>query len=331
MLALLAVLAAAAAPAPAAGPPDAALGGISAQPLDPTGSPELRSYFHWLVRRGQRAVGVVLVRNGGSTAVHLRVYPVDAVTATTSGAAYPNGGVPLRRAGLWLTPQVGTMTVPAGASRTARFVARIPRQAAPGDHLAAIVFENADRPRTAHGAVAVIQVIRVAVAVLMRVAGPASPSVHATGIALRALPGTDVASTVVHLRNTGQLMCRPRLSVTLAGAGAPASTTTRDLNLILPGDAISYPLPWPRPLSAGTYTVAAAVTGCGAASSLRRALALDTSLNGDAVRARAVSPAAPGSHSPFPWWVLALVGAGGVLVGWLLSRRRRPAASAPGA
>jgi hypothetical protein len=302
---------------------EAVLGGFSARPLDPSGNPALRSYFKWHVRPGGRYVGVLLVSNAEKVTVHLRIYPVDGLTGVTSGAVYPTGQAPLRRDGRWLTPDLTNITIPPLSQRTLRFTARIPAGARPGDHIAAIVLENADHPRAAHGSIAIIQVIRSAVAVEMRVAGPTHSALAATGLALRSLPGTDIASAIVNLSNTGDLLCKPRLRVSIAQGGSAAVTVTRRLDLILPGDSIPFPLAWPRPLVAGTYTMSAVATGCGPVTSLRRSVSLGTSLRGNSPSGAVPVAAAPARAST-PWLLIGLVGGVGVFLGWLLSRRRRP-------
>jgi hypothetical protein len=307
--------------APSSAATAAVLGGFSARPFDPSGNPGLRSYFRWQVRGGGRYSGKLLVTNSEDVAVHLRVYPVDAVTGTTSGAVYPNGGTTLRRDGRWLSTAVSELTVPAHRHRAVVFGVSVPRGAVPGDHLAAVALENRARPRVSRGAIAIVQVMRAAVAVEMRVAGPVSSGLRMNGLWLRPLPGTQTASVVVDLRNTGTLICRPRLSVTLAGPGGALGRMTRGLDAILPGDEIPYPLAWPRSLSAGGYSVAATAAGCGPRRSLQRSIDLDSALRGT------TSPTAVAARGAVPWWLLVLIGggagAGGVLLGWLVPRRLR--------
>jgi len=298
------------------------LGGFSARPLDPSGNPALRSYFKWHVKRGHDYDGVLLVSNAEKVTVHLRVYPVQGLTGVTSGAVYPTGQAPLRGDGRWLTPDRTTMTIPPMSERTLRFVARIPADARPGDHIAAIAFENTDHPRTAHGSVAIIQVIRSAVAVEMRVAGPTRRALSVTGIALQALPGTDEASAVVNISNVGDLLCKPLLTVTIAHGSAAPVTVSRRLDLILPGDTIPFPLAWPHPLLAGSYTVSAVETHCGPTASLARSVSLGSSLGGDSPHGVIPVDADP-THASTPWLLIGLVGGGGLLLGLLFSRRRR--------
>ena len=309
---------------PAAASAGAALGGFSARPLDPSGNPALRSYFKWDVRPGGKYVGVLLVSNAEPATVHLRVYPLDGLTGTTSGAVYPTGQAAVTRDGRWIRPDLTRITIPPHSTTTLRFVARIPADARPGDHIAAIAFENADHPRTAHGSIAIIEVIRSAVAVEMRVAGPTHSALAATGVTLKSLPGTQIASAVVNLSNTGDNLCKPLLSVSVAQGSAAAATVTRRLDLILPGDSIPFPLAWPHPLAPGTYTLSAVATGCGPVTSVRRSVTLGVPLRGSSPNGAPVIVAAPPARASTPWLLIGLVGGVGVLLGWLLSRRRRP-------
>jgi hypothetical protein len=302
------------------------IAGFSARPLT-SGNQPPRPIFSWHARQGATKRGEVLVSNGGAAAVNLRVYAVDGLTGVTSGAVYGTGDRVPQRDGTWLSTATPSLRVPAHRSRTISFTAQVPADARPGDHLAAIVLEDVDRPRIARGSVAIVEVLRVAVPVKLRVAGPASSQVQLGGAALRALPGTPFASVAVNLANDGQLICRPQLSVTLAHVGGPSQTVTRKLDSIMPGDAIPYPLPWPHTLAAGQYDVTAAATGCGTAVSTRQTANLGHALPG----VGSVAPSPP-ARSSTPWMIV-IVGIGGclggLLIGWLSSRRRRRSAEPP--
>jgi hypothetical protein len=264
-----------------------------------------------------------VVGNTGPARARLRVYPVDGLTGVTSGAVYSGREDRLRKAGRWLTVSSATMTLAAGGQRRVAFTVRAPASARPGEYLAGIAVEQAHPARTS-GGFSITEVVRVVVAVDIRVPGPAAAAARLTSAALKPLPGSNLATVVIGLANRGQLLCRPRLAVALQGAGRARSSSLR-LDGVLPGDAIGYPLRWPAGLAPGNYRVFVRATDCGAAVSLDRVVHTQAKLSGPSGRSGAQGPLVV---SASPWWLVAVV-AGAGLAGRLAvgiggyARRRR--------
>lgn len=302
----------------------AAIGGFSIRPAEfNPADPVTRAYFKLLVRAGHRFTGSVIAENTKRTPVELRVYAVDGLTGVTSGAVYGNLADPLHKTGRWLTPTVSHVTLAPRSESRVSFTIAVPRSASPGDHLAGIAVEDA-HPRRTHGQFAITQVLRAVVGVEIRVPGPAAAAAKLTSVALKPLPGTHVASVVIGLVNSGRLLCQPRLSVALQGDGR-ARDVTRQLDTLLPGDAIPYPLAWPASLVAGEYRVSSRVTGCGPAVSLSTVVHASGRLTGASATPSAQPPVI---QTVTPWWLLALVAAAGMLAGLtigiaLYARRRK--------
>ena len=202
--------------------------------------PATRAYFKRQVAPGQSFADDVIVSNGGSAPLALRVYPVDGLTGQTSGAVYANRGQRRRKAGAWIRTSVSSVVVPAHAEATIHFVGVVPAGTAPGDHLAGIAFQNA-HVTTSAGSFRVREILREVVGVLIRVPGPARARLRLGPMALRTLPGTRLGSVVVGIADVGRLLCKPTLSVTLVSPGRRLRLTRR-LDTILPGDRIAYPL-----------------------------------------------------------------------------------------
>src|SRR5439155_17634093 len=133
-----------------------------------------------------------------------------------------------------------------------------PAGTTPGDHLAGIAFEDADIS-TSTGRFQVRQILREVVGVLIRVPGPAQARLQLGRMSLRTLPGTRVGSVVVAIGNVGRLLCRPHLSVSLASATAH-ERVSRQLDTILPGDTIDYPLILRKGLKPASYALRARAT-----------------------------------------------------------------------
>lgn len=306
----------------------ASLGGFGARPahFDPR-LPATRAYFIRTVRSGASFTDQVIVFNQSTRPMRVRVYPADGLTGATSGVVYSNHADTLRGAGRWVTTEVSQLTVaPRSVSRVV-FKVRAPADARAGVHLAGIAVEQAD-PRTSGGRFSVTEVLRTVVGIELRVPGPARPQAQLNAIAPAAPINGASPGFTVSLANAGTGLCKPRLTLTLAGPRG-RGTVTRQLDTVLPGDVIAYPFPWPRALSAGRYTEALTAGACG------RPTTLHTSETVAAKPARRVATPPPGTVTPAitsrtitseSWWLIVLVGAGGIGSGALLSRRRRPAA-----
>ena len=307
----------------------ASIGGFSVRPahFDPN-NPATRAYFIESARAGQTLQDRVVVNNPGPTAIQLRVYPVDGLTGATSGAVYSDATDPLRKAGRWVTPGTNFLTVPPGTTTYVSFAVQVPAGTSPGDHLAGIAVQNA-HPRRSPGRFSITEIVRTVVGVLVEVRGSARAQGALSGMRLAALPGTQVPSVIVTLGNTGLRLCKPMLAVTLAGAHGVEPTVTRKLDTVLPGDTIPYPLPWPRPLQAGTYASSATVTGCGTPVSFRGLTRLGGGLSGTVANPNGLSLGASRSGSAFSLLMVAAAAGLGLLLGlaallfWLILARRR--------
>ena len=283
------------------------IAGFSARPVtyNPA-DPATRAYFKPRVAAGHSFQGRVLLQNPGAAPIRLRVYAVDGITGVTSGAVYGNRGVRLRKAGRWLRTQTATLALPAHGQVYESFVLRVPRGAVPGDHLAGLAFEDAAPARAKGRTFSVIEIFRVVVGVDVRVPGPAGPRGRLVSAHLAPLAGTRFASVVIGLGDTGRLMCKPRLIVSLKGSGR-ARTVSRKLDTILPGDTIPYPLPWPASLASGQYHVSAAMTQCGRTVRLHRVVAAGGSMRGLSGGAAPQSPEARTASAALPIAVIALI------------------------
>jgi hypothetical protein len=299
----------------------AGIGGFSVRPgeVNPA-NPATRAYFVQTVAPGGSFTAHVVVAVAGSQAVDLRVYRVDGLTGTTSGAVYSDRRDRVRRAGRWVRPTVSRVLVAPHSQRAIAFTVHVPRSATPGDHLAGLAFEGA-HPRRSAGKFSVTEVIRAVVGIEIEVPGPSRQQIRLKGMALQALPGTRIPSVVVSLGDSGGKLCKPYLSVSLAGAGSRQLKVQRQLDTILPGDYIPFPLPWPRPLAAGSYTANAQASRCGRTATMHAVVRLGGRLPGTTAnpypRSAAVAP-----HGGMPFWLLPLVAIGGVAAGVLLTRRR---------
>jgi hypothetical protein len=298
----------------------ATIGGFGARPAhyDPS-NPATRSYFIRSVSRNGSFSDQVVVSNTASKPVTLRVYPVDGLTGATSGVVYGNRQDQLKGAGQWVTPATTQVTVPAASQITVGFTVHVPKNATAGQHLAGLGIEDVHSGKST-GRFSVTEVLRTVVGIEVVVPGPRRAQLDLQSFSIAPIEGTTYPSVVVGLTNAGTNLCKPALSVSLNGPGG-VQRATRKLDTVLPGDSIPYPFVWPHSLAAGRYTANITATGCGPRVTLRGSASLGAKLVRSTVPPGAAAPSSGGST--VPWWPIALVGFGGIVVGALFGRRRR--------
>jgi hypothetical protein len=308
----------------ASGAEAATIGGFGARPahFNPS-NPATRAYFIRTVRRGGSFTDQVVVTNTAPKPVTLRVYPVDGLTGATSGVVYGNRGVALHGPGQWITPAVRLVTVPANSQTTVGFTVNAPTTAAVGQHLGGLALEDVSAGKSG-GRFSVTEVLRTVVGIELTVPGPSLTHLALESFSIAPIQGTTYPSVVVNLANTGTILCKPRLSIALTGPNG-VQRATRQLDTVLPGDSIPYPFVWQHSLAAGNYSASITATGCGPRQVLHGSASLGAKLVNSTVPAADTRPSSGGST--IPWWPIALVGFGGIVVGTVFGRRRRGPAS----
>ncbi len=247
-----------AAAATAAGTPTGPAFSVAPANPDPS-DPLSRAYFRPVVNPGGSVTESVVVSDTGDSPVSLYIYPVDGLTGATSGTVYADRSDPRQKAGVWLTAAATALTVQPHDQQLVSFRVDVPAGATPGDHVAGIAFENAHP--THAGGMSVTEVVREVIGVQVRVPGPGQFQLHIDGVRLAVPPAVPAASVVIRVGNDGNRLGQPRLLVTLHGPGGFVDSINRQLDTILPGDTIAYPLAWPRPLPQGAYTIAVIGSG----------------------------------------------------------------------
>jgi hypothetical protein len=298
----------------------ATIGGFGARPAHyDSSNPATRAYFIRTVRRGGSFTDQVVVSNTETKPVTLRVYPVDGLTGATSGVVYGNRQDQLKGAGQWVTPASTQVTVPARSQSTVGFNVKVPNSAGVGQHLAGLALEDIHSGKSS-GRFSVTEVLRTVVGIEVVVPGVSRSRLGLQNFSIAPIEGTTYPSVVVGLTNAGTVLCKPALSISLKGPGG-VQRATRQLDTVLPGDSIPYPFVWPHSLAAGNYVANITATGCGPRVTLHGRASLGAKLVRSTVPPADVRPSSGGST--VPWWPIALVGFGGIVVGALFGRRRR--------
>ncbi len=298
----------------------AAIGGFGVQPVHTNHN---RGYFLFRMRTGAAHTGYLEAFNSGKQPLTLRVYAVDGLTGVTSGVVYANHADRVAGAGAWLRPSTRRVVLAPGTRKRVGFRLRVPAGTRPGDYLAGFALENA-HPATSAGRFQVKEVVRTVVGVEVVVPGPARARIRLGAVGLKALPGTTASAVTVPLTDTGRLLCKPVLTVSVAGRGV-RRTETHALDTVLPGDRIAYPFAWAHSLPPGHYEIRATATHCGSAAVAHGPSTLSTGLTrpGPQSTIRVIAPPPAGSSA---WLLMGAVGAGGLALGaagTLMARRGR--------
>jgi hypothetical protein len=311
VLSMLAAALVAAVGASAAQASASSIGGFGARPAHfDAAVPATRAYFIHTLPQGGSFSDQVIVFNDGAAPLTFRVYPVDGLTGATSGVVYGNRQNRLAAAGRWVALPQSIVTVPAHHQMPVGFTVRLPAHVHAGAHLAGLAVEVA-HPHSSGGRFSVTEVLRTVVGIEINVPGPTHAAIALRSVALAAPQSSATAGLLVSLANVGGRLCKPRLSVRLSGPGG-AERVTHQLDTILPGNTIPYPVTWPRALGVGTYGTVVTATGCGKATILNGSVAVRHRLK--AAGAAAASSAGTRTTGT-PWLLLALFGVGGIAVG----------------
>ena len=255
--------------------------GISLRPATVNANhPE--AYFTIHRGAGQVMHDTVLVTNLATKPVVLLVNPVDGLTGATTGSVYANRGIPVTKAGTWLSVPSGKLSLGPKASLRVPFTVHVPTGASPGDHLAGIAFQNAHATTSSSG-FQVKEVVRDVIGVLVVVPGTAGFQPSLVSLGIHEIGSTGIGSVLIGLGDTGRLLAKPVLSVDLHGPNGYHHSLTRQLDTVLPGDTVTYPYAWPDRLVKGTYTIDAALTGGDTTVHLQRTVHLGATLAGNTV------------------------------------------------
>lgn len=265
-----------------------------------------RSYFIIRAVPGETITNSVLVSNVGGAAGSLALYPADATTGASSGAAYEGRAASRRDVGSWLSLGSSRLSLAAHSSRTVPITLHIPRNAKPGDHLGGIVAQNLQLsgPSRQSGTVHVrIRRLTIA-AVLVQIPGRTIAQLKLDGV--RAGGGRGYQYVYVRLANTGNLMVKPHGRLLVVNRkGKTIADVPLKLDYVLPRTSIDYPVLLPGVvLAPGRYTVrvklsyAAGPLGYRTTSGRRKTVAASFPLTISRPQQRQVYKGAPPALAP---------------------------------
>jgi hypothetical protein len=226
-------------PVPAPAPVTFGIGAASATGL--SGQPDLV----YQSSPGGNSLNYVAVVNYAATPERINVYTVDATNGANGTVAFAASTAPRTDEAAWLSvvmPHGGdAITLPAHSTKVLAVNLAVPKNATPGDHIAAVIASLTSRARTAKGEKVNLEQ-RVALRAYLRVSGKIVPGFRVENLQVHyhnavALGGATMSFTV---HNTGNISLGGTVQVQMGGVVGPTATARgAALPLLLPGGTYS--------------------------------------------------------------------------------------------
>lgn len=225
---------------------------LGIKPVGQTGS-----FFDLTMAPGERRDLAVELTNHGEATVTARTYRADVYTIINGGFGARLRPDPDTGPTLWVDYPEDVLQLAAGTTVKRTFSLTVPRDAKPGEHIAGLVIEN-ESPVRGSGSVAVDQVVRQAIAVVVTVPGPPRPALEIKE-AKHALAG-GASVVAVEVANTGNVRLRPAGEVVVTdSAGREISRTKVNMESFYAGTTTSVEASQQRLLEPGRYSVRVAL------------------------------------------------------------------------
>lgn len=221
---------------------------LAIRPIDQTGQ-----FFDVTMRPGETRTLEVELANVGDTAIAARTFAADVYTIINGGFGARLRDEPQTGTTLWLDYSTDVLQLPAGEGIRRTFELAVPADAQPGEYITSLVLEN-DEPIRGSGDVALDQIVRQAMAVVVTVPGARLPAL-AIGAASHKVV-VDKSVVAVALDNTGNVRLKPIAEfVLLDAAGAEVSRTSVPMDTFYADTDTLVEVPLAALLQPGTYSV----------------------------------------------------------------------------
>jgi hypothetical protein len=211
------------------------------------------SFFDLTMAPGETRSLQVEIANNGEGALAARTYAADVYTIINGGFGGRLRDEPQTGTTQWLDYPTDVLQLVAGMSTRRSFTVVVPANAGPGEYITSVVLEN-DQPILGGGAVALNQVVRQAIAVVVTVPGQRSPALAIGEATHKVVAGTSVVAIAVE--NTGNVRLKPIGEFTLLdSAGAQVSQASVPMDTFYAHTRTLLEVPLAALLLPGTYTV----------------------------------------------------------------------------
>jgi hypothetical protein len=221
---------------------------LALQPIGQTGS-----FFDLTLRPGETRRLAVAISNAGTAAITARTYASDVYTIIDGGFGARLRDEPQTGVTGWLDYRTDVVGLAIGESIRQTFQVAVPRDTGPGEYITSLVLENEDPIRDS-GPVALDQIVRQAIAVVISVPGLRAPALSIGRASHAVVAGKSVVAIAVG--NPGNVRLKPLAAFTLRdAAGLQVSQGTLAMDTFYAGTSTSIEVPLDRLLLPGTYTV----------------------------------------------------------------------------
>ena len=211
------------------------------------------SFFDLTMRPGETRTFSVEIANVGGVALAARTYAADVYTIINGGFGGRLRDEPQSGMTKWLSYPTDVLQLPAGKHVRRSLTVSVPADAGSGEYIAGLVLEN-DQPIPGAGTVAINQIVRQAVAVVVTVPGQRSPALVIGAATHKVVAGKSIVSVAV--ANTGNVRLKPIVGFTLFdAAGAQVSRATVPMDTFYSHTDTFVEVPLAALLLPGTYTV----------------------------------------------------------------------------
>jgi hypothetical protein len=219
--------------------------------LLPVGQPG--SFFDLTMTPGERRTLEVQIGDESSVPLAARTYAADVYTIINGGFGGRLRDEPPSGMTTWLDYPPEVISLRPGERVRRSFTLQVPKDAAPGEHIASLVLEN-DAPIRGTGSVALDQVVRQAVAVVVTIPGRRLPVLEIGAASHQVVAGRSVVSIAVE--NPGNVRLKPAIGFTLVDANeAVISRAHLQMDTFYAWTATTIEVPLAALLLRGTYTV----------------------------------------------------------------------------
>jgi hypothetical protein len=290
------------------------------------------SYLSFQLGPAQKTGDGVVLTDVSTDPADYVIYPVDAYTSPSTGVVYQDRSAPVTGVGTWISLGATTAHLASGGSATIDFTVSVPPGTAPGDHVGAIMAENAASARGGAASGLSLNVRqRAGLAVVIHVPGPTHIGFTLGPVSIRAENGTRQVLDIP-MQSTANVLFKPVMDMNVRSCSEQPvmSVTGKQLDTFSAMASIVYPYALDRlVLPAGCYLVDVTIGRQGTRLDRRTTTLLVTPAQADvrapALRAASIPPAAASGGAMIPSWLVALVGllvAINLVLLWIILRRR---------